>query len=94
MKTLEKKDLFWDVGDVDSQKHKKFIIERVLSFGDIDDVYWAMEFYGKDQLKKVVEKTRKLDKKSANFWCHYFNINKEEWKKNQLVWTQSAFWRR
>jgi len=47
MKTLEKKSLFWDVGEVDPEKNARFVIGRILNFGDLGDWQWAVERYGK-----------------------------------------------
>lgn len=72
MQPLTKKHLFWDVDlkTLDPKKHKKFIIERILNFGDIEDFKWALNFYGQNELKQV--NFKRLEKKSANFWRFYF----------------------
>ncbi|MDA3814791.1 MAG: hypothetical protein PF549_00280 [Patescibacteria group bacterium] len=94
MKTLEKRSLFWDVKSVDIEKNKNFIIERILSFGDLDDFFWALDLYGQEEFKKVLLNSRRLDKKSTNFWGNYFNLNQEEWKKVLLAQKQKVFWTR
>jgi len=94
MKTLEKRSLFWDVKDVDTEKNKNFIIERILSFGDSDDFFWALDLYGQEELRKVLLNSRRLDKKSTNFWGNYFNLNQEEWKKVLSAQKQKMFWTR
>lgn len=94
MKTLEKRSLFWDVKDVDTEKNKNFIIERILSFGDSDDFFWALDLYGQEELRKVLLNSRRLDKKSTNFWGNYFNLNQEEWKKILSAQKQKMFWTR
>ena len=94
MKTLEKRSLFWDVKDVDTEKNKNFIIERILSFGDSDDFFWALDLYGQEELRKVLLNSRRLDKKSTNFWGNYFNLNQEEWKKVLSVQKRKVFWTR
>ena len=47
MSPLTKKTLFWDtdVNNLDVVKHKRYIIERILQFGDMDDYNWMMENY-------------------------------------------------
>lgn len=78
MKTLEKQSLFWDVDlkKINPKKNAKFIINRVLSFGNLDDFRWLIKFYGKNRIKEEFQKSKKLDAKSENFWCLYFNIKK------------------
>jgi len=94
MKTLEKKQLFWDIESVDAQKDAKFIIERVLVYGDEADFKWAENFYGSDKIKKIIRQSKNLDKKSFNFWRIFFNINKEQCILNQSPGQRSLFWKR
>lgn len=94
METLRKTSLFWDASRVDPESNQKFIIERILDFGDEEDFQWAMEYYGKDKIVKNLIKSRKLSKKSLLFWCRYFNINIEQCLGNQLSIKQSAFYNR
>lgn len=94
MKTLKKRSLFWDASGIDPKKNKKFIIERVLNFGDEDDFRWAIKFYGNDEIKDNLVNSKSLDKKSLNFWCQYFNLSQNKCLKNQSVKKQSWFWKR
>ncbi len=94
METLTKKQLFWDVESVDAQKNGKFVIERILNFGDEDDFRWALKFYGKDKIAETVLTSRNLNKKSLAFWCGYFNLDEKQCLKNQLIEKQSLFSRR
>ncbi|MFA5871928.1 MAG: hypothetical protein WC858_04395 [Parcubacteria group bacterium] len=94
MKTLQKKSLFWDVAALDPQKNAGFIIERVLAFGDKEDVKWALAFYGEEAITSVVRKSKTLDQKSLQFWCNYFNLDKSQCAKQPSIRKQSAFWKR
>jgi hypothetical protein len=97
MKTTEKQSLFWDVRleDLDEKRHQDFIIQRILEKGDLDDLRWAISFYGSDSVESVFLKNfGKTDSKSQNFWCIYFNINKKECIRNQSMKKQSLFLRR
>lgn len=94
METLKKKTLFWDTDSLDSQKHRTFIIERVLNFGDLDDYKWAERFYGREKIKKVVLESRGLGRKALFFWCQYFNIDKSKCLQKQLAAKQNAFWKK
>ena len=77
MDTLKKRSLFWDIGELDPQKNERFIIERILNFGDEDDFRWALGFYGEAKLKKVLLASRSITRKSLFFWCQFFNLNIE-----------------
>jgi hypothetical protein len=94
METLKKPSLFWDVSRVDPKSHQKFIIERILDFGDQEDFKWAVDYYGKDKVVENLIKSKKLSKKSILFWCRYFNINSQKCSANQSTKKQSAFWNR
>ncbi|MEK7161953.1 MAG: hypothetical protein AAB729_04680 [Patescibacteria group bacterium] len=91
METLQKKTLFWDVGNLDPQKDCNFIIGRILNFGDEIDFNWAKEFYGLEKIKQTLKESRQLDKKSLYFWCQYFNIDKSECTNKLLTNKHSAF---
>ena len=71
MPPLIKKSLFWDTETktIDVIKNKRYIIERILKFGNLDDYAWLKNVYSPDEIKKVVARNRsELDKKSLNFW--------------------------
>ena len=94
METLAKRSLFWDISEVNPQKNKKFIIERILAFGDEEDFHWAIKTYGNDEIKENLLQNKSLDKKSLFFWCQYFNLDQNKCLKNQLAKKQSWFWKR
>ncbi len=91
MKTLQKTSLFWDTKDIDARKNERFVIGRILAFGDESDFKWALDFYGVKKLKENLLKIRSLDKKSLSFWCQYFKISPSLCIQNQSVQKQSAF---
>ncbi len=96
MRTPFKTSLFWDVDlkNLDIKKHKRFIIERILEFGDPKDYEWAVARYGKKDIKQALVKSRKLSKKSEHFWYFIFNINENQCIRKQSIKKQSMFWRR
>jgi len=94
MQTLLKKSLFWDVAKVDIRKNVKFIIERILNYGDESDFRWARKIYGDDKVKETLLKSRTLDKKSLSFWCQYFKLDQNKCLKNQSAKKPSWFSRR
>lgn len=94
MESLKKKSIFWDVDAVDVAKNEKFIIQRILNFGDADDFRWAMQTYGAEKIRKGVLESRALSGKSLSFWCQYFNIDSSQCISKLSQKTQNAFWRR
>ncbi|MEA2092551.1 MAG: hypothetical protein U9P61_01095 [Patescibacteria group bacterium] len=84
METLKKQSLFWDVDlkEIDPENHKNFIARRIFGRGDLEDLNWAIDFYGLDLLKDIfLKEAHKIDYKSQNFWLLYFNIDKKECTK-------------
>lgn len=77
MRTLSKQILFWDVDrkTMDPERHKRFIIERILARGDVEDFRWAKDRYGADILKEVLMTAKTLDAKSLSFWATYFSLS-------------------
>jgi hypothetical protein len=74
------KSLFWDVNPekLDWERNKRFIIERVLVRGGMNDVRVIMKLFTKSQLAEVIRQCRDLDAVTHNFCSHYFNIPKAE----------------
>lgn len=70
--------LFWDVMDLDEVRHKRYIISRVLDFGNERDIRILRKLYGDEEIINTIKRSRSLQKKTANFWSIYFNIPPEE----------------
>ncbi len=64
------KSLFWDssVDKIDINANKKYIIERILEYGDTEPVKWMFATYPLLEVKKVLKESRVLSKKSSDFW--------------------------
>ena len=96
MKTLEKTSLFWDVEPamLDKDKHSRFIIERVLSRGDLDDLAWAKASYGISALEQAFISAKSLDKRSVTFFAHYFNIDPAVCMSKPSHLAQEPYWKK
>jgi hypothetical protein len=82
MKPGLNKALFWDIDykSVDYEKHARFIIERVLSRGNLHDWQELKKYYGLNKIQNEVVQIRYLDKITLNF-CHtFFNIQKDKFR--------------
>ncbi len=62
--------LFWDVNPakIDTKKNAQYVIERVLDLGRDREVKWMWNFYDKNLLKKIVEKSRCLMPQTKALW--------------------------
>lgn len=67
---MELERFFWDVDSVglDPFRHKAYIIDRILEFGDEKAVRWLFETYTRDDITAILESDRSLSVKSRNFW--------------------------
>lgn len=82
---------FWDVDfkKLDPKKDSYFIIERILEEGDIKAINWMLKNFPKNIIKDVLQRSKKLSKKSANFWAIIFNI-----PKNKILCLRKSFQRK
>jgi len=65
-----RQSLFWDVDPktIDPKKHARYIIERVLDFGNDKEVKWLWHYYRHDLIADVVKKSRVLHPQSRSLW--------------------------
>ena len=75
-----RQNLFWDtpIEKIDVKKHKRYIVERVLTRGFLQDFYLLTKIYSTDEIKEAVKKSRELDPKTINFCSQYFHIPKSD----------------
>ncbi len=68
--------LFWDT-DFDHlcvEGHERYVIERVLEYGDVPAVRWLMNRFSKEQIAETLRRTRRLSPKSAYFWASILDV--------------------
>ena len=65
-----RQSLFWDVDPktIDPKKNARYIIERILDFGNDDEVRWLFGFYSSRLIKDVAARSRVLHDKSKSLW--------------------------
>ena len=67
---------FWDCdfNKLSWEDYSFFITERILNFGNMDDIKWLLGITDRDFIKKVVTESRNLNKKTRNFWNVMYDI--------------------
>jgi hypothetical protein len=72
--------LFWDAAleNIDNEKHKNYIIERVISRGGLEDFFYLLKMYQRSEIVDAVKKSKVLDAKTVNFCSLYFDIPLKE----------------
>jgi|SRR3989344_2322776 len=74
------KKYFWDIdfSKLKPDKSPKYIIERLLEFGDEQAIRWVIKNYSKQKIIDVIKTSRVISFKTANFWSQIFNIKRSE----------------
>ena len=62
--------LFWDTDSkkIDVKKNAQYIIERIADFGNDKEARWALNFYDKEFIKKIISKSRSLRPRTKTLW--------------------------
>ncbi|OGH94539.1 MAG: hypothetical protein A2538_00150 [Candidatus Magasanikbacteria bacterium RIFOXYD2_FULL_41_14] len=65
-----RQSLFWDVDPkkINPKRHAKYIIERILDFGNDAEVRWVWKNYSRPIIKDTVKTSRVLHNKSKALW--------------------------
>ena len=65
-----RQSLFWDTdpSKIDTEKHAQYIVEKILDFGNDEEVKWLWNFYDKPFLASVVQKSRSLRPRTKKLW--------------------------
>lgn len=76
MRTIQfRQALFWDTDPkkLDTTKHAKYIIERIMDFGNDEEVRWMRRFYPKELLAEVLRKSKDLGQSTRTLWTLLIN---------------------
>lgn len=70
------RSLFWDtsLGNIHIKRHARYIIERILEFGDIDALEWLQRVYPTQTIIDVLSVSRSISEKSRIFWEIWFGV--------------------
>lgn len=74
--------LFWDIdiNSLNAEEHARFIVERVITRGTLEDWLALKKLYGLRRIKEEVLQIRSLDPKTLTFFSTYFNLDKKEFR--------------
>ena len=89
-----RKHIFWDLNlnNLDQQKNKTIIIERVFNRGDIDDIKTIISLYGIKTIKQEIIKSGFLDKKTLNWASLFLNIPKTKFLCYKKILSNKIHW--
>lgn len=65
-----RQSLFWDTDPkkLDINKNAKYIIERIMDFGNDEEVHWMRQQYPKSLLAQIVRTSKVLQANSKTLW--------------------------
>ncbi len=74
--------LFWDVEPeaIDFDKHRRWVVQRVLEYGRIEDWHAIRELYGLDSVVETAQQVRTLDPKAHAFLCLISGKSKDSFR--------------
>ena len=74
--------LFWDVeiSNVDGEKNKSFIIQRVLEYGFISDWRLVKNWYGMNTITQTAQNLRDLDPRALAFISVVAGVPKNQFR--------------
>jgi len=76
----------YDVRHLDVHQHASLIIERILAYGNRDEVHWLFETYGHEHVREWIAQAgvKRLPWRRFHLWCCVFDIPIPE--KPQRIW--------
>jgi hypothetical protein len=68
--------LFWDtnLSKIHIKRNARYIIERVLEFGNMDAIEWLQKVYPLQTIIDVLNMSRIITEQSRNFWLIWFGV--------------------
>jgi hypothetical protein len=73
---------FWDIdpADLAVSKYPRYVIERLLEYGDFPELRWLFRNFRRDTIIGILKTSGRLSKRRASAWANYFDIPKAEIK--------------
>lgn len=77
-----RKSLFWDVpvNNLDLDKHKRLILERVFTRGNIEEFRSVNRHYPREVIRETIKNIGSLDNKTLRFLSRTYRIKPGEFK--------------
>ena len=86
--------LFWDVDieQVDIDKQAGFFIQRVLEYGDLQDWFLILSYFGLDFIVAECKKLRTLDPVCLSYITAISNTRKEDYRCYHTLQSIPTLW--
>lgn len=90
------KQYFWDIDfdKLDVERHRFFVIKRILNYGDEKAIEWMNSHFDRDDQVRALCTTRDISLRSANFWAVILGISKKKVKclQKRYLEIRKQFW--
>lgn len=88
------KNLFWDVdyNSISWDEGARFVIERVVMYGTMEDWRSILDYYGRDRVCEEMLQSRELDPKSMSFLSCIFDTPPEKFRCFKQIQSSRAHW--
>lgn len=86
--------LFWETNydTIDWDKHVRYVIERVLTYGNMSDWNAIRAYYGMDRIRTEMMQSRDLDRKTLSFLSCIFDTPKEQFRCYNVIQSNPGHW--
>jgi len=86
--------LFWDIDikELEMEKHKEFIVERVLDYGYLNDWLLIKEYYSLERLATIAKNIRNLMPKSLSFISSITDTQITDYRCYKLAQSNPQHW--
>lgn len=66
----------YDIEDIDIEKNGELVIERLLSFGNREEVRWLFNYYGQARVRGWLSEAgvRRLPRRRYRLWCVILSV--------------------
>jgi len=74
--------LFWDVdpSSLDTERHERFLIVRVVERGSRQDVRQIRDFYGDHRMREALVSAPSLEPRTIAFFANQFKLPREAFR--------------
>jgi len=88
------KNLFWDTdyNSINWDENARFVIERVVMYGTVEDWNTILKYYGRDKIYKEMLQAKELDPKSLSFLSCIFDTPPEKFRCFTQIQSSRAHW--
>jgi hypothetical protein len=86
--------IFWETNydTIDWDKNVRYVIERVVTYGNMSDWNAIRTYYGMDRIRDEMLQSRDLDRKTLTFLSCIFDIPKEKFRCYNTIRLNPGHW--